>query len=168
MPSIQLAAIAFALGLALGGAGAWKATSVVYKAEVADQKIEAAAQLQAATERAIATERANIRLADQVEADHAASQTKLDRALADNRRLARDLGGLRDPGPRPGCGDAVPAGTTAAGHVAATATGGELPTASQGLLSRAASDFILELAAEADRAAEYAKACYRWASEISR
>ena len=71
-----------------------------------------------------------------------------------NSRLARELGGLRDPGrANTTAGVGVPQGTT---------SGNTSDAASQGQLSREASRFLLNFAEDADRAAAYANACYEW------
>ena len=120
----------------------------------------AATVLKEATDRAIAAERKNQELARTLEVNHAQNRQQLDQALADNRRLARDIGGLRDPGARAdGCGT-VP--TTAPG------TGLAVRPAPTGRLSDEAAEFLLEFARDADRAAEYAGLCYGWINEIDR
>lgn len=71
-----------------------------------------------------------------------------------NARLARELGGLRDPGK---------SNTTSGVGMSQGATSGNTfdpSTSSQ--LSREASQFLLDFAEDADRAAAYANACYEW------
>lgn len=145
-----------------GAFASWWVTSDYYQARydaaVARQKAEAVAVLQEATERAIAAERLNNKLAQTLEVSHAQNRQKLDAALSDNRRLSRELGGLRDPfAIASSC--AVPATTAGPGLVA--------PAAATGRLSVEASEFLLEFAREADRAAEYAATCYRWIEEVN-
>lgn len=164
LPDLKVAAIALAVGLGAGAFGSWYLTAEykdsVWGKAVADQKVEAAAQLQAATQRAIEAERRHNALAGQLEVKHAENQQALDRVLADNRRLARELGGLRDPGRRPSCGGSVPTATAAASESEGGAAGTEL--------SAEASEFLLEFAREADRAAQYAKTCYDWTQQLGR
>ena len=164
LTNLKVTAIALAVGLGAGAFGSWYLTAEykdsVWGKAVADQKVEAAAQLQAATQRVIEVERRHNALADQLEVKHAENQQILDRVLADNRRLARELGGLRDPGRRPSCGGTVPSDTTTTGQPEGGATGAEL--------SAEASEFLLEFAREADRAAQYAKTCYDWAQQLGR
>lgn len=161
LTNLKVTAIALAVGLGAGALGSWYLTAE-YKDSVwgkvaADQKVEAAAQLQAATQQAIEVERRHNALADQLEVKHAENQQALDRILADNRRLARELGGLRDPGRRPSCGGSVSTATATASESEGGTTGAEL--------SAEASEFLLEFARDADRAAEYANTCHRWIEE---
>lgn len=160
LPNLKVVAVA----LAIGSLASWYLTAE-YKdnkwlAATAKQKVEAAERLQAATERANLAERRQNELANQLEVKHVESERELDKALADNRRLARELGGLRDPGRRPSCGGSVPADSTAASQSEGGATGTEL--------SAEASEFLLEFARDADRAAQYAKTCYDWTRQLSR
>lgn len=153
-----LAIAAFTAGAGSG----WLATAT-YKdarhgAAVATQRAEAARVMQEATEAMAKAQRLNFELANTLETTHAQSREKLDQALADNRRLARDLGGLRDPGHRPGGGCTVPATPDTTGQP-------DTATAS-GRLSNEASEFLLEFARQADRAAEYAQLCHAWITQL--
>ncbi len=163
LPNLKVAAFTLVAGLAIGSLSAWYLTAEYKDAKwgkaVADQKVEAAAELQAATQRAIEAERRHNELADQLEVKHAENQQALDRVLADNRRLARELGGLRDPGRRPSCGSSVSADPATTGQPEGGATGTEL--------SDEASEFLLDFAREADRAAEYAATCYDWVKRLT-
>lgn len=120
---------------------------------------EASAALQAATERAMIAERQNADMANNLEVQNAKNRKRLDAVLADNRRLARELGGLRDPyATASGCAmptSAEPTGSAAYG----TATG---------RLSDEASHFLLEFARDADQAAEYAATCYQWIDGLAK
>lgn len=164
LSDLKVTAIALVIGLGAGAFGSWYLTAEykdsVWGKAVADQKAEAAAQLQAATQRAIEAERRHNELADQLEVKHAENQQALDRVLADNRRLARELGGLRDPGRRPSCGGSVSTATAASEQ--------PVGAASQGRLSAEASEFLLEFARDADRAAQYANTCYEWTRQLGR
>lgn len=77
--------------------------------------------------------------------------------LAENRRLARELGGLRDPGVRPGGGNC----TGAAGATSDSDDG-----TAEGRLSAEATEFLLEFAAQCDAAADYAQAGHDYASQV--
>lgn len=160
--------LAALLGLAIGALGSWWLTAEykdsVWGKAVSDQKVEAGKVLQEETEKVLTAEREASRLKDEMEKQHAKSSAKIERTLADNRRLTRELGGLRDPGRRSSGGCPTPGATEATGSSAGGAAEGELPGAAEGLLSAEASEFLLEFAAEADRAAEYAQLCYRWAN----
>lgn len=158
LANLKTTLIALAVGLCVGALGSWYLTAEYKGAKwgkaVEQKKKEAAETLQAETEKVLAAERKNTELNNQLEKTHAEQSRKIESALADNRRLARELGGLRDPGRRPSCGG-TQAGVGAAPDPAGAATGGEL--------SAEASEFLLEFAAEADRAAEYAQTCHSWA-----
>lgn len=158
LPDIKGMLAALAVGLCVGALGSWYLTAEYKDSKwgkaVADQKVAAAAELQAETEKVLAAERENTRLNNQLEKNHAEASRKIDATLADNRRLARELGGLRDPGRRPSCGS-TQAGAGPAADPAGGSAGAEL--------SDEATEFLLELTAEADRAAEYAQTCHAWA-----
>ena len=129
-----------------------------FDAMIAKQKIEAAAELQAAYDRAILAERKNINIAMDLEVQNAQTRNKLDKALADNRRLSVELGGLRDPGYRGGSGCTMSTGSNGTGISIAATTPGRL--------SAEATEFLLEFARDADRAAEYAGTCRQWIEKL--
>lgn len=164
MLDIKMTLLAAILGLGVGALGSWYLTAkykdASWTASIEKQKVEAAEQLQAATDRAISAERRQNELATQLEVKHVESERELDKALADNRRLARELGGLRDPGRRPSCSSPVPADSTTSGQPESGTTGTEL--------SAEASEFLLEFARDADRAAQYALTCRAWIKQIGR
>lgn len=164
MLDLKSIALAATVGFGAGALLSWYLTSEYKDASwaisIEKQKVEAAEQLQAATDRAISIERRQNELTNQLEVKYAESERKLDKALSDNRRLARELGGLRDPGRRPSCGGSVSTATTATSESEGGAAGTEL--------SAEASEFLLEFAREADRAAQYAKTCYDWTQQLSR
>lgn len=154
--------IAGAAGLLLGAIISGIATQNYvdnkWNALVALQKEAAARILQDETEKVLKTERINNELNNRLEVTHAEAQDTIDRTLADNRRLAQQLGGLRDPGRRQSCSRA-PAGNNPAANPAASAA--------ESRLSAEANEFLLTLAADADRAAEYALTCHAWAKEMA-
>lgn len=156
--------IALAVGLLVGVLGGWYLTAkykdATWTASIEKQKVEAAKQLEVATDRAISAERRQNELANQLEVKHVESEKELDKALSTNRRLARELGGLRDPGRRPSCSGTVPTDSTTSAQPETGATGTEL--------SAEASEFLLEFARDADRAAQYAKTCYDWTQQLNR
>lgn len=162
LANLKTTLIALAVGLCVGALGSLYLTAEYKDAKwgkaVEQQKKEAAETLQAETEKVLTAERKNTELNNQLEKTHAEQSRKIESALADNRRLARELGGLRDPGRRSGCGVPTP-GIQSPGFDSATPTGGEL--------SAEATEFLLEFAADADRAAEYANTCHDWAVGIS-
>jgi hypothetical protein len=169
-PSLQSAAIAFAVGAALSVPLTWY-TVAEYKdakhtAVIERQKSESATVLQRETEKVIAAERKTAKFKDELELQHAQNLEQVNSILADNKRLAARLGGLRDPGRRPGCGNPMPATAKPASGDSAPAAEGGLPDAGEGLLSEEAGRFILDLAADADRAAVYAITCHEWAMNV--
>lgn len=160
LPDLRTAAIACLAGVVIGALPAWYFTAEYKDSQwgkaVSDQKVEAAKVLQAETDKVLVAERAANQFKDKLEKQNAESQKRIDATLADNRRLARELGGLRDPGRRPS-GSCTSAGTSDASGVDSGAT-------AEGRLSVEASEFLLEFAAEADRVAEYAMTCHLWAT----
>ena len=162
MIDIKNILIALVAGLVVGslaaGILAYRYQENRWQATIAGQKIDAAAVLQAETERVLAAERRNTELNTTIEVNHVAAQNRIDQTLADNRRLARKLGGLRDPGRRPG-GGCTETGSHHSRDAAAAAP--------ESRLSGEAEEFLFTLAADADRAAEYAIACHQWATTIS-
>lgn len=167
LPSLQSAAIAFAVGAALSVPLTWYVTAEYkdarYTAVIERQKSEAATVLQRETEKVLAAERKAAKFKDELELQHAQSIEQVNQIMADNRRLAARLGGLRDPGRRPGCDGALPAASEPAAVDPKATAQGRLPDAGEGFLSADASRFIIDLAAEADRVAIYAQTCHEWA-----
>lgn len=127
--------------------------------EIEAQKKEAAGKLAAATQRVLEIERQRDELNNRIEVTYADSQSEIRRILLDNTRLARRLGGLRDPGHRPSS-DCAPGAGEGAGQPAGAPA--------EGRLSDEASEFLLEFAADADRAAAYAALCHEWAMSLKR
>ena len=93
--------------------------------------------------------------ADAIEVKYHDATTEIRLVRNDNARLARELGGLRDPGKRPGA-------TPGLGSTQGTAPGCTHDPAAAGRLSEEATRFLLDFAEDADRAAAYANACYEW------
>lgn len=142
-------------------AGWWITDDILtskHEAQIQRMRLDAADALQAATERAIQAEREGIALALKLEVQNAENRKRLDGILADNRRLSRELGGLRDPFAIASGGCTMPAPSPGTGLVATAPAPGRL--------SNEASEFLLEFARDADRAAEYANTCYEWIQQI--
>lgn len=160
----RAAALAIAILVVLSAvAGAsWYFTAeykdATWTAAIEKQKVEAAAQLQIATEDVLKKERAATQRNINLEIENGKANVKINTILSNNRKLARELGGLRDPGRRPSCINAMPADNPA---------GVSADPAAEGRLSDQASEFLLGFAAEADRAAEYALTCHVWANPES-
>jgi hypothetical protein len=161
--NLQNQILALIAAILFGAFGSWWVTSDYYQAKydaaVARQKAEATKVLQEATERAIAAERINNKLAQTLEVSHAQNREKLDAALTDNRKLARELGGLRDPGYREGSSCTMPATTSGPGIA--------LRQPSTSRLSAEATEFLLDFARDADRVAEYANLCHSWVEKLT-
>ena len=128
-----------------------------HEAEVQSIRAEAAQRYADAQQQALTIERAHAELATKLEVQHEANRTRLAALRADNRRLARELGGLRDP---------FAAASTCPVPTDSDSTVDSAATATTGRLSAEASEFLLDLAYDADRAAEYASTCYRWVKEL--
>lgn len=163
MFDIRIMAIAVAVALVLGAASAWWLTAE-YKdnkwiAKVEAQKVEAATVLQAATEQSIVKERAHNAISTALEIDNAQKQNQHDAVMSDNRRLVAKLGGLRDPGRREGCISDLPPAPGTTKHSA--------PETADGRLSTEATEFLLEFARNADRAAQYADTCHEWIQKLT-
>lgn len=159
IPDLQTAAIALGIGVLVGAVTAgglvYKYEEASWRAAAETQKADAAQELSAATERARKAEADRDLFKDRLEKQHDERATRIESLLRDNRRLSTQLGGLLDPGRREGGCGAVPGGTDSASVGAGGSSGSRL--------SNEASEFLLEFAADADRAAEYAKTCHDWA-----
>ena len=162
MLSIRNVILGAVVASIVGAIGGWWITDDIltskHDAHIQRMRLEAADALQAATERAIQAEREGISLALKLEVQNAENRKRLDGVLADNRRLSRELGGLRDPYSLASSCSLSAKPDTASGLVS---------TPAPGRLSNEASEFLLEFAREADRAAEYAATCYDWVKRLN-
>ncbi len=159
---IQFIVAAALAGLLLGGSSAWYFTAsykdAVWSAATNKLQVDAADLLQEETVKAIKIEReASIKVRE-LEAQHVREEKDLAVIERRNRQLATELGGLRDPGRRPSCPDAVSTTPTSAGSA-------EKATDS-GYLSAEASGVLLDAAAEVDALANYALMCYQYIQSI--
>jgi len=158
MFSFQSAALvaggAFVAGGLLAGIATYELVSAQWEAATAELKIEAAAQLLDAEKNARRKERLATQAKDRLETEYAKTTSSLAATQAENLRLARQLGGLRDPGRRGGSCGGLPSATSTAP--------GAADTAALNRLSAEATDFLLKFAADADVAASYASTCYNW------
>jgi hypothetical protein len=158
LAGLQTAALALVAGVVIGAAPAWWLTAE-YKDNswgkaVEKQKREALDTLAVETNKVLAAERVASTLKDELEKQNVRAKQDIEASLADNRRLTRELGGLRDPGRRPGSGCTVPANPDSPGV--------DPDPSTEGRLSAEATEFLLEFAADADRAAQYAMTCHQW------
>ena len=156
LTAIKLPLLAAVASAALSAWGTWTFLDARHESEIQSIRAAAAEQYAAATQRAVEVERAHAELATKLEVQHEANRTRLAALRADNRRLSAELGGLRDPFAAPAC----PVSTAPGGTVDPAAT------AAVGRLSDEASQFLLEFAYDADRAAEYANTCYKWVKQL--
>lgn len=141
----------------VSGAGAtYRYEENKWHAAIAAQQIEAAAALQQATEAVLVHERRAAELKDKLETENANAQRKIIKTLDDNRKLVAAVG-LRDPGAAGGC----------AVSRDPDATGGGKTGASGARLSGPASEFLLTLAADADRVVAQLDACRAWAGAVA-
>ena len=159
---MRITALVGIASLATGALAGWWLThdslTAKHQAHVSALRSQAADDLRQATDRAFELERQHQALANQLEVANAQNRRKLDSVLAENRRLARDLGGLRDPYPlASSC--ALPTNPNPASGLTASPAPGRL--------SDEASEFLLDFAREADRAAEYAATCYDWVKRLT-
>lgn len=169
-----MAVIAGALAITVCGAyfaGYWRGVSnerADWQEQIDKQKADAANMLADATAHVLLMEREAKDRARQIEVNNANHQIEVAAERARNDNLARQLGGLRDTGRRRSCAGAVPTAATAAGVHGAGPAEAELSGESPQLLSPDAGQFILDLAADADRAAYYAADCRAWADTVSK
>ena len=159
---MRITALVGIASLATGALAGWWLThdslTAKHQAHVSALRSQAADDLRHATDRAFELERQHQALATKLEVANAQTRKKLDSVLAENRRLARDLGGLRDPYALASSCTLPTNPNTASGLVASPAPG---------RLSDEASEFLLDFAREADRAAEYAATCYDWVKRLT-
>ena len=159
---MRITALVGIASLATGALAGWWLTddslTAKHQAQISALRSQAADDLRQATDRAFELERQHQALATELEVANAQTRKKLDSVLAENRRLARDLGGLRDPySLASSC--TLPTNPNTASGLA--------PTSAPGRLSNEASEFLLDFAREADRAAEYAATCYDWVKRLT-
>lgn len=149
-------------GFSLGAFASWRVTTnykdAHYTAIMESQRATAENSLRVAHEQARAAETKVRGLMATQEKEHAQRQKTHDALLAENTRLAGELGGLRDPGRRPACRTPVPS----PGGAPVT----PVDDPADGRLSTEATAFLLNFARECDRAAEYAIATKAYADTL--
>ena len=160
---LRASLIAALVGLVLGSFSTWKVTAdykdKVWKGIVAEQEVKASKLFAEASAKTAEVNKKNEDLSSALEVKSIETKKQIDSVLADNRRLARKLGGLRDPFAKPTSGCPVSGDTPTPGALTDGAT--------QGRLSDETTEFLLEFAHSADEAAIYANTCHQWAKEIS-
>lgn len=157
---LLLVVIAFAATFAAGGATAWKIQGWRYGEQIEAMKAEAATALNAAIEAARLKEKQNAEHTDSVERKYVEMSAENRKLASANRRLASELGGLRDP-------YAAPA-SCVSGTSEATGSPDGAAVRPSGLLSERASEFLLGFAESADDITAYAWACHEWAIGLNR
>lgn len=168
LPSLQSTATAFVVGAVLSVPLTWYVTSEYKEARhsafINQQRAQAATVLQTQTMKVVEAERRATKFKDELEIQNAKSLEQINAILANNKRLAAKLGGLRDPWKTADCGGAnMSRITDPPGSNPTIAAGSHISDEASGFLSAEASEFLLELAAEADRAAIYAQTCHKFA-----
>lgn len=162
-PSLQAIGIAALLAFLIGSGASWYFTATYkdarWSAQVESARAEASELSQRETASALQKERDARLLLNTLEVKHETVQHSLDQLTRENRRLAAQLGGLRDPGAT-GSGRALPNASANTGNDAGAADAGAR-------LSAEATEFLLTFAEQADRAASYAVACRDWADVVT-
>lgn len=160
---IDFKVIGFALlilACSLTFAGTAKYKDNYYNNIINHEKAEGAFQLAEANQKTLEIERRYQEISQSLELEHVENKKHLDQVYADNKRLARELGGLRDPGKSENC----------AGNLPSTS---ESPSISvkefeSARLSEAATEFLLTLVREADQTASERNLCQDWIIESSK
>lgn len=158
---IKIGAICLAAGLLVGAWGAWMVTSGYkdnkHQAAISSIYTQANADINAANALAEKATTENAAITRKLEIQDHAAKSQLDKIAADNRRLARELGGLRDP-------YAVASGCKV--PTADTTSIGATDSTTAGRLSTEASQFLLDSFADADEVASYAATCHAYAKQV--
>lgn len=144
------------IGLIAAFLAGWNVNGLRLNAEIAQLHVTWNQAYSNQVQRTLNTERDLAKLNQQLETDHATTEQKIHHLYTDNRRLAQQLGGLRD---NASANWRTLSKTDPACQCA--------NTASEGRLSDQATQFLLELARDADSAAEYANTCHQWAIGVT-
>lgn len=149
------------LGALLSGWAMSEYKDATWSAETNQLKVEAAEILQKETEKASKIEKDALLKVMELEATHVKEEQTIQDAERRNRALARELGGLRDPGRRASRQDAMPSTPGGTGIP-------EVSPADEGAISGEASEALLAAAVEVDRLANWANTCYEWKEDVMR
>lgn len=114
-------------------------------------------------DKARAAEAAERTANQQIEVRAHENAKRTNQILAENRRLAWELGGLRDPYARSSCRHGAEE-TASARDLADGAPEGGFRSETPGFLSPEASEFLNQFAAQCDAAADYAQAGHEYAN----
>ncbi len=161
MIDLKLIAICVGASFSIGAFSSWWITAdykeAKYTAAISEMKIEAANALNAATVKAMEIAQENSRLANELEVVNAQHRKKLDDTLADNRRLAAELGGLYDRNAA-ASNCPMPSASNAPSNAAIATAGAKL--------SNQLAELLLSESRRADEAAAYARTCYEWVKKL--
>lgn len=161
-PGFQINAALLGVGLIIGASFSWYLTAeykdASWEASVNAVNIEAERALRKSVEAAHAVEMNQQQVINELEVAHAKDVEDLARIGDYNRALFARLGGMHDPGRRTSCPSPLPEEAGAAGVLRGD------PAAAN--LSAEAEEFLHTFAADADRAALYAKKCRGIAEEL--
>ena len=161
MFDLKATIIAIGAAFAIGATSAWWITADYkeskYQAVIAKIRLDAASALADATKKALDVERANNKLATELEVQNAENRKKLDDVYADNLRLANEYAGLYDRHASAGDCPVPSDSSTSAKPVAPSANG---------RLSDPLAKLLLSESRRADEAAAYAATCYNWIKSL--
>ena len=161
MLDLRTLLLAVVASFAVGAASSWWVTAD-YKNAKHDQIMaeiykQSAKAVQDATEKAIAVERENNRLATELEVANNEFRANLDTVKDDNRRLVNELSGLYDRNATCDSGTVSSPSKPSSGAPVA-------PAGSK--LSAQLTELLLSESRRADEAAAYAKTCYDWVKKL--
>ncbi len=159
MPSAWVYAVVVAIVYAFGFGSGWAVEGWHKDAEISQMKAASVKADKAAAEAARAAEKHSTLITEQLEMTNEAATKTVEAQATENRRLVRELGGLRDPGTHfatPGVSVTYPPpGGAPAG-----------PTPCK--LSDELEEFLQAEAARADAAAVYAQTGHGYAVEMTK
>lgn len=162
LPKLKLFGAILVVSALASSGGTWWLTSTYkdasWRASVMKQEIEASKVLRDALTRAIQAERDNGIYSARLETQHYEHTRQQEEFGRRNRSLARELGGLRDPGRRTSGQCPVPSENASAGVAPEKTAGVRLSSELQQFL------FTVEDAGAALE--EYAMTCYQYANQI--
>lgn len=160
MTSLQTYLIVAIVSMIISGAAVWRVTSsykdTKWKNVIMEKDLVANKVLTDAVEQVRQIEKQHALITTQMEVENGQLKEQIDSIYTENRRLTRDLNGLRDPGTRVTNHCTVSSGTTTTSGSNDQTTGAQL--------SDEASEFLLTFANDSDKVALYAQTCYKWIS----
>lgn len=161
MLDLRLVTITAFSAFIIGVTSSWWVTSDYKNAK--HQQVLTAMQLAStealllAQQKALDTERENVRLATELEVQNVQARQKLDLLAADNRRLTAEYSGLYDRHAT-NSGSAQCSASSSSTKPANPSTGTKL--------SDTLTELLLSESRRADEAATYAQTCYAWIQQI--